>query len=223
MPQLESAGHNWRVCMLHQKIPEDTVEILRAPTTTQCGQKKKHYERKEQWWYDILSQELMLLNCGAREDLRVPWTARRSNQSILKEISPEYSLGGLMLRLKLQYFATWCKELTYWKRPWFWERLKAGEEGDDRGWDGWMASLTLDISLSKLQETWSTGKPDVLQSMGSQRVRHDWPRGQQQRRRPQQWIIWINFRLSLMTFCSLFQWNPVFLGVNEIFKNFVAN
>ena len=76
-----------------------------------------------------------------RRLMRVPWTARRSNQSILKEISPVYSLEGLMLKPKLQYFATWCKELTHWKRPWCWERLKAGE-GDDRGWDGWMASLT---------------------------------------------------------------------------------
>ena len=77
-----------------------------------------------------------------RRLLRVPWTARRSNQSILKEINPEYSLEGLMLKLKLDTLATWCKELTYWKRPWCWERSKAGEEGDDRGWDGWMASLT---------------------------------------------------------------------------------
>ena len=73
----------------------------------------------------------------------VPWTARRSNQSILKEISPEYSLEGLMLKLQLQYFvATWCKELTCWKRPWCRERLKAGKEGDDRGWDGGMAAPT---------------------------------------------------------------------------------
>ena len=50
------------------------------------------------------TEELMLLNCGAREDLRVPWTARRSNQSVLKEINPEYSLEGQMLKLKLQYF-----------------------------------------------------------------------------------------------------------------------
>ena len=77
-----------------------------------------------------------------RRLLRVPWTARRSNQSILKEISPEYSLEGLMLKLKLQNFvATWCEDLTCWKRPWCWERLKAGE-GDDRGWDDWTASLT---------------------------------------------------------------------------------
>ena len=69
--------------------------------------------------------------------LRVPWTARRSNQLILKEISPEYALEGLMLKLKLQSLATRCKELTHLKRPWCWERLKAGGEGDDRRSDGW--------------------------------------------------------------------------------------
>ena len=77
-----------------------------------------------------------------RRLLRVPWTAWRSNQSIIKEISPEYSLEGLMLKLKLQYFGHWCEELTQWKSPWCWERLRAGGEGDDRGWDGWIASLT---------------------------------------------------------------------------------
>ena len=76
-----------------------------------------------------------------RRLLRVPWTARRFNQSILKEISLEYSLEGPMLKLKLQYLATWCEELTPWKRPWFLEGLKAGGIGDNRGWDGWMASL----------------------------------------------------------------------------------
>ena len=75
-----------------------------------------------------------------RRLLRVPWTARRSNQSILKEISPAYSLKGLMLKLKLQYLATWCEEPTQWKRHWCSERLKVGREGDDRGWDGLMAS-----------------------------------------------------------------------------------
>ena len=58
----------------------------------------------ESWTIKLRAEELMLLNCGAGEDSRVPWTARRSNQSILKEISPEYSLEGLMLKLKLQYF-----------------------------------------------------------------------------------------------------------------------
>ena len=77
-----------------------------------------------------------------RRLLRVPWTARRSNQSILKEISTGYSLEGLRLTLRLQYLATWCEELTHLKRPWCWERLRAGGEGDDRRWDGWMASPT---------------------------------------------------------------------------------
>ena len=77
-----------------------------------------------------------------RRLLRVPWTARRSTQSTLKEISPEYSLDRLMLKLKVYYFSHWCEELTHWKRPWCWERLKTGEEGDNRGWDGWIASLT---------------------------------------------------------------------------------
>ena len=67
---------------------------------------------------------------------RVPWTARRSNQLILKEINPEFSLEGLMLKLKLQYLATWCKEPTYWKRPWRWDRLRAGGQGGSRRWDG---------------------------------------------------------------------------------------
>ena len=76
-----------------------------------------------------------------RRLLRVTLTARRSNQSILKEISPGCSLEGLMLKLNSYTLATWCKELTHWKRPWCLERLRE-LEGDDRGWDGWMASPT---------------------------------------------------------------------------------
>ena len=68
-----------------------------------------------------------------RRLLRVPWTARRSNQSIVKEISPGYSLEGLMLKLKLQYSATLYEELTHLKRSCCWERWKTGGEGDDRG------------------------------------------------------------------------------------------
>jgi len=77
-----------------------------------------------------------------RRLLRVPWTARRSNHSILKEMSPEYSLEGLMLTLKLQYFGHLMWRTDSWKRSWSWEQLKARREGGDRGWDGWMASLT---------------------------------------------------------------------------------
>ena len=69
----------------------------------------------------------------------------------------------------------WCKELTHLKRPWFWERLKAGGERDDRGWDGWMTSLNQWTRVwVKSRSWWWTGRPGVLQSMGSQRVGHNW-------------------------------------------------
>ena len=72
-------------------------------------------------------------------------------------------------------WSTWCKELTHWKRPWCWERLKAGGEGDDRGWDGWMASPTRCTWVwASSGSWWRTVRPGVLQSMGSQRVGHDW-------------------------------------------------
>ena len=93
-------------------------------------------KKAEHWRIDAFE-----LGCWRRL-LRVPWTARRSNQSILKEISPGISLEGMMLKLNSSTLATWCKELTHWKRPWCWERLKAGGEGKDRGWDGWMAPWT---------------------------------------------------------------------------------
>ena len=111
--------------------------------------------------------------CCWKRLLRVPWTARRPKLSILKEISPECSLEGLMLKLKLQYLATWCEELTLWKRPWCWERLKAGE-GHDRG-DGWVTSPTQWTWVWVSSGSWWwRGRPGVLQSMGSQRFRHDW-------------------------------------------------
>ena len=110
-----------------------------------------------------------------RRLLRVLWTARRSNQSILKEVSPGCSLEGLMLKLKLQYFGhlTWIS--THWKRLWCWKRLRAGGKGDDRGWDGWMASPTQWTWVwVDSGSWWWTGRPGVLWFMGAQRVGHDW-------------------------------------------------
>ena len=117
-----------------------------------------------------------------RRILKVPWIARRSNQSILKEINPEYSLEGLVLKLKLQILlTTWCGELTHWKRLWYWERLKA-KEGDGRGWDGWMPSPTQWTWVwANSKSWWRTGRCVVLQSMGSWRVGHDFMTEQQHR------------------------------------------
>ena len=107
-----------------------------------------------------------------RRLLRVPCTARKSNQSILKEI---IHWKDWCWSWNSNPLATWCEELTHWKRPWCWERLKAGGEGDDRGWDGWMASLTHWTWVwASSGSWWWTGKPGVLQSMGSPRVGHDW-------------------------------------------------
>ena len=112
------------------------------------------------------------LQCWRRL-FRVPWTARRSNQSILREISPEYSLERLMLKLKLQYFGHLMRR-TQWKRPWWWEKLKEGGERDDR-WDGWMASpIQWTWVWVNSGSWWWTGRPGMLQSMGSQRAGHNW-------------------------------------------------
>ena len=104
-----------------------------------------------------------------RRLLRVPWTARRSNQSILKETSPEYSLKDWCWSSNT--LATWFEELTHWKRPYCWERLKAGEEGDD----SWTASPTQRTWASvNSRSWWWTGKASMLQSMRSQRIGHNW-------------------------------------------------
>ena len=110
-----------------------------------------------------------------RRLLRVPWTARRSNQSILKEISPGCSLEDWCRSWNSNTLATSCEKLPHWKRPWCWEGLGAGGEGDDRGWDGWMASPTWWTWIwVNSGSWWWTGRPDVLRFMGSQRVRQDW-------------------------------------------------
>ena len=92
-----------------------------------------------------------------------------------KEISPEYSWKDWCWSWNSNTLATWCKELTHWKRSWCWERLKAGGKGDDRGWDGWMAPMAQCTWVwASSGSWWWTGKPGVLQSMGSQKVGHDW-------------------------------------------------
>ena len=149
--------------------------------------------KKAEWWR-IDAFELW---CWRRL-LRVLWTARTSNQSILKKISPEYSLEGLMIKLKLQYFGHLMGRADPFETIWCWERLRAG---DDREWDGWLASLTpwtrvwLDSG-----SWWWTGRPGMLQFMGSQRVGHDW-------------VTELNWNLCFLTCKHRTKWYLLFIVV----------
>ena len=138
------------------------------------GRERWTIKKAECWGIDAFE-----LWCWRRL-LRVPWTAIRSNPSILREISLGCSLEGLMLKLKLQY---WCGELTHLKRPWCWERLRAGGEGDSRGWDGWMALLTRwTLVWAGSRRWWRTVKDCeglVCCSSWGCRVGHDWENEQQ--------------------------------------------
>ena len=124
-------------------------------------------KKAEHQWIDAL-------NCGFwRRLLRVPWAARRSNLSILKEISPQYPLEGLMLKWKLQHFDHLMQRTDSWKRPWCWERLNAGGEGGNRGWNGWMASPARWTWVwVGSGSSWWTGKPGILK--WGRKVRGDW-------------------------------------------------
>ena len=125
-------------------------------------------KKAEHWKFDNF--EL----CFWRRLLRVPWTARRSNQSILEEISPGCSLEGLMLKLKLQHFVHLVWRADHLESPFYWERLRAEGEGDDRGWDGLMAS-----AIQCRWVGWTPGFGDgqgglVCCGSWSCRVGHDW-------------------------------------------------
>ena len=123
---------------------------------------------KESW----VPKDAFKLRCWSL--LRVPWTARGSNQSIQKEISHEYSLEGLMLKLKLQYFGHLMWRTDSLEKTLMLGKIDVGGKGT-RGWDGWMASLTrwTWVWVSS-RSWWWTGKPAVLQCMGSQRIGHNW-------------------------------------------------
>ena len=110
-----------------------------------------------------------------RRLVRVPWTARRSNQSILKEIGPGCSLEGLMLKLKLQYFGYLMPRVDSLEKTLMLGGIRGRRRGDDRGWDGQMASLTRWTWVwVNSGSWWWTGRPGTLRFMGSQRVGHDW-------------------------------------------------
>ena len=127
-------------------------------------------------WRKLSTEELMLLNCGVGEDsweslgLQGDPTSPFWRRSVLAVHWKDWCWGWNSNTL-----ATSCEELTHWKRPWCWEGLGAGGEGDDREWDGWMASLTRWTWVwVNSRSWWWTGRPGVLRFMGSQRVGHDW-------------------------------------------------
>ena len=115
-----------------------------------------------------------------RRLLRVPWTARRSNQSILKEINPEYSLEGLMLKLKLQYFDHLIQTADSLEKSLMLGKVE-GRRRRGRQRMRWLDGINdaMDMNLGKLREMVRDGKPGMLQSMGYERVRHDWATEQQ--------------------------------------------
>ena len=107
--------------------------------------------------------------------LRVPWTARRSDQSFLKEIGPGCSLEGLMLKLKLQYFGHLMRRIESLEKTLMLGRIGGRRRRVDRAWDDWMASPTRWTWVSvDSRSWWWTGRPGVLRFMGLQRVGHDW-------------------------------------------------
>ena len=117
----------------------------------------------------------MLLNCDVREDSRVPWTVRRSNQSILKEISPRCSLEGLMLKLKLQYFSHLMRRANSLENTLMLGKIE-GRRRRGRQRIRWLDGITdlTDMDLGGLGSWWWTGRPGMLRFMGLQRVAHDW-------------------------------------------------
>ena len=127
-------------------------------------------------WRKLSTKELMLLNCGFGED---PWEFLGLQGDPTSPFWRRSALGFLWREWCWSWnsstLATSWEELTHWKRLWCWEGLGAGGEGDDRRWDGWMASLTQWTWVwVNSGSWWWIGRPGVLRFMGSQRVGHDW-------------------------------------------------
>ena len=126
-----------------------------------------------------------------RRLLRVRWTVRTSNQSILKEINPGCSLKDWCWSWNSNTLVTSCEELIHWKRPWCWEGLGVGGEGHDRRWDSWMASPARWTWVwVNSRSWWWTGSPGMLEFMGLQRVGHDW-------------VTELNWTELMVVFCAL--------------------
>ena len=124
-------------------------------------------------WRKLSTKELMLLNCGVGED---SWESLGLQGDPCKGDQSWLFIGRTdVMKLKLWYFGHLMRRANSFEKPWCWERLRAGGEGDNRGWDGWMTSPTQWTGICiNFGSWWQTGRPGSLQSMGSQRVGHDW-------------------------------------------------
>ena len=158
-PKTGHSGEFWKKVIHWRRKRQTTSVFLLGKTHEQC-EKAKRYDTGR-WAPQV--RRCPVCYWGRAE--RVPWAARRSNQSILKEITLEFSLEGLVLKLKLQYFGHLMQRADLLE-PWCWERLRAGGEGDDRGWDGWTASPTQWTWVWASSGRWGRiGKHGMLQSM----------------------------------------------------------
>ena len=156
-------------------------------------------------WRRLSTEELMLLNCGVGED---SWESLGLQGDQTSPFWRRSALGFLWKEWCWSWnsstLATSFEELTHWKRLWCWEGLKAGGEGDDRGWDGWMASLTRWTWVwVNSGSWWWTGRPGMLRFMGLQRVRHDWVTD----------LIWSDSLhwFPISKFCDLDNWHVLHL------------
>ena len=182
--QMVTAAMKLRCLLLGRKVMTKLDSLLKSRDITlptkghlvkamvflvvMCGCESWTIKKSERWSIDVFE-----LWCWIRH-FRVPWIARRSSQSILKKPVLNIHWKDWCWSWNSNTLANWCEELTHWKRPSCWERLKAGGEGDKRGWDAWMASPTQWTWVwANSRSWWWTGRPGMLQSMGLQRVRHN--------------------------------------------------
>ena len=160
-----ASSHEPRQCMKKQRYHFDN----KSPYSQSYGFSSSHV-----WMWELDHKEGWVLWCWTKL-LRVPWTARRSNQSILKEISPEYSLEGLVVKLKLQYFGHPMRSSDSLEKTLMLRKIEGRKRRGWHGRDGWMASPTQWIWVwASSGRWWRTGKPGMLQTMRLQRVGHNW-------------------------------------------------
>ena len=154
---LWSSCMSWLCCLLINYLWNKPQRNLSFVSKWRAGCESWTVKKAECWRIDAFE-----LWCWRRL-LKVPWTARRSNQSVLKEINPGVSLEGMMLKLKLQYFGHLKRRVDSLEKTLCWEGSEAGGEGDDGGWDGWMASPTRWTWVwVNSRSLWWTGRPGML-------------------------------------------------------------